>query len=107
MNLLVNACQSIKSSGQVTYLNAPRCRAGRRSRSRHGFGNSPEEHFGKIFEAGFTTRKAGTGVGLGLAVVSSVIKEHGGAIEVESEPDRGSTFRIRLPITPPGMAKTA
>jgi signal transduction histidine kinase len=106
MNLLVNACQSIKSSGQVTVVTSRDSEQVVISICDTGSG-IPKEHLGKIFEAGFTTRKVGTGAGLGLAVVSSVIKEHGGTIEVESELDRGSTFRIRLPITPPGMAKTA
>jgi len=56
----------------------------------------PEELQGKIFEPFFTTRD--TGSGLGLTVVYKVIKEHGGDLHMDSQPGRGSTFRITLPI---------
>ena len=45
----------------------------------------------------FTT-KTGGGTGLGLTVVKQIINEHNGSVEVESEPGRRTTFRIRLPI---------
>jgi len=56
----------------------------------------PEELQGKIFEPFFTTRD--TGSGLGLTVVYKVVKEHGGDLHMDSEPGRGSTFRITLPM---------
>jgi PAS domain S-box-containing protein len=51
---------------------------------------------GKIFEPYHTTKKNGTG--LGLMIVQRIIREHGGTIELESHPGRGTTFRIRLPL---------
>jgi signal transduction histidine kinase/HAMP domain-containing protein len=53
----------------------------------------------RIFERFFTTKSA-KGTGLGLAVVKKIIDEHGGTIEVESVPGRGSTFSIRIPREP-------
>ncbi len=52
----------------------------------------------KIFDPFFTTKKAVKGTGLGLSVSYVIIKKHGGNIFVESEPNKGSTFTIELPV---------
>jgi two-component system NtrC family sensor kinase len=58
----------------------------------------PTEDLAKIFDPFFTSKEPGKGVGLGLSVGYSIIKAHGGVIEVASEVEHGTTFRIVLPV---------
>lgn len=59
----------------------------------------PEENLSHIFDPFFTTKEIGQGTGLGLSVAYGIIREHGGWIDVTSQLDQGSTFRIYLPNT--------
>jgi signal transduction histidine kinase len=63
-----------------------------------------EEIRQNIFTPFFSTKKA-WGTGLGLALTARVIKAHGGELTVESEPDRGTSFRIQLPVKGPKERK--
>ena len=57
----------------------------------------PPEVLPKIFEPFFTTKGVGEGTGLGLSVVYGLIHEHGGWVDVMSEPSKGSQFSVYLP----------
>lgn len=61
----------------------------------------PPEVLPHIFEPFFSTKQKESGVGLGLAVVYGIIQQHGGSIEAESQPGRGTTFHVRVPKRPP------
>jgi hypothetical protein len=68
----------------------------------HGIAESDLDH---LFEPFFTT-KGNRGLGLGLAVTWGIIEGHGGSIDVESEPGRGTCFTVRLPLAPRGAVAT-
>jgi len=66
-----------------------------------GCGMSPEV-VERIFEPFFTTKEVGKGTGLGLSTSMAIIKSHGGFVRVESEPGKGTVFRVYVPAGVPG-----
>jgi signal transduction histidine kinase len=93
VNLLRNAIEALPPSGGTVGLMAENHAAGVRFVvSDDGSGIAPE-NLGHIFEPRFTHGKEG-GTGLGLAHVKAVVERHGGRIDVESVPGRGTTFRL-------------
>ncbi|MBI3694520.1 MAG: FHA domain-containing protein [Acidobacteria bacterium] len=97
MNILSNSCQAITQTGQIFIESRKEDEEIVVSFRDTGCGIA-KEHLPKIFEPGFTTKSRGVGVGLGLPIAFSVIKEHNGSIHVESDLGKGATFTIRLPV---------
>lgn len=97
LNLLVNAAQAINTFGEIHIATR---RVGEEiclSVADNGPGILPE-HLEQVFTPFFTTKPAGQGVGLGLAISRDIIRLHDGRIEVESTPGEGSEFRVFLPL---------
>ena len=110
MNLLVNARDAMGQGGTLTVATenveldgngslGPAFRPGPGvmvTVSDTGCGIAPEDQ-GRIFEPFYTTKAEGGGTGLGLSTTYAIVNRHGGRIAFESEPGRGTTFRVLLP----------
>lgn len=94
LNLLLNAAQATPPGGAITVKTRPVDGAVEISVIDRGAGIAPGD-LESIFNPFFSTKK--DGIGLGLAIVSKIVDLHGGRITVESEPGKGSVFRVFLP----------
>ena len=102
LNLLLNAVQAMPNGGAITL------RAGRLEGARaclevadEGVG-IPAEELPRVFDPFFTTKERGKGTGLGLSISYAIVKRHGGEMQIESEPGRGTTVHLCLPLAPRG-----
>jgi len=99
--LLINAVESMPDGGMIR-LSAEREGEGvRLTISDTGCG-IPMEALPHIFEPFFSTKTGASGLGLGLSVVYGIVEQHQGTIDVESNVNEGTTFRVLLPNRPPG-----
>jgi len=104
LDLMLNAIDAMDGDGTLTVATA--MNPERRDEvmveiSDTGMG-IPRENVAKIFEPFFTTKAPGQGTGLGLSITYSIVAHHAGRILVDSQVGSGSTFRVLLPIEPPG-----
>lgn len=98
-NLIFNALDAIPGPGVITLRTLQKDATGIVEVTDTGTGMSPEVRE-RCLEPFFTT-KGDQGTGLGLAMVFGIIKRHQGTLEIESEPGKGTTVRIRLPACAP------
>ncbi|MGH7681619.1 MAG: HD domain-containing phosphohydrolase, partial [Candidatus Eiseniibacteriota bacterium] len=103
LNLGNNAIKFTTDGGHVTFHAASEGRAVHVSVEDTGIGIAKEEIvkiFDKFYQADNKLTREYPGVGLGLSVAKSIVEWHGGEIEADSEPGRGSRFTVVLPMTP-------
>lgn len=96
MNILVNACQSIKNTGTIILSTDYKDNILTVKIKDNGKGIS-QENLNKIFTAGYTTKGVGVGTGLGLAISEKIIQKHSGKITVTSTQGQGTEFTITIP----------
>lgn len=99
INLIINAVHAMENDGQLN-ITAAILKNGQKFRFQvkdTGTG-IPTENLRKVFDPFFTTKKVGVGTGLGLSTSHGIIEQHGGQINVESEPGKGTIFTVTLPI---------
>jgi two-component system, NtrC family, sensor kinase len=102
--LIQNAIDAMPKGGNLwlrTWLNEAQKKIEIEIRD-DGMGISPEI-LPQIFEPFLTTKESGHGVGLGLAISHSIMEQHNGSIEVQSEAGKGTKFRLALPLAPSGV----
>jgi two-component system NtrC family sensor kinase len=98
LNLFINAAHAMNGKGTLTIkTRLSRNNSVKISVSDTGKGID-KEHLPHIFEPFFTTKEPGQGTGLGLSIVYGIIRKHNGFIDAESEPGKGTTFVIFLPV---------
>jgi signal transduction histidine kinase len=107
LNLVLNACDACSAGGQV------RLSASGPPGDTPGAGGMLElrveddgcgialEHQHQVFDPFFTTKKRGQGTGLGLTMVAQIVRNHGGQVELDSEPGRGTRVTLRWPVAAP------
>jgi two-component system NtrC family sensor kinase len=99
LNLVSNAIDAISGSGTLR-IGAGLQEDGyviRIEDSGHGI---PEAKRSRVFEPFFTTKPVGEGTGLGLSITYSIVKKHGGSLDLVDAPDGGTVAMMRLPLRP-------
>lgn len=96
--LLVNASEAVSHGGEIVFKTTnPDPDSIKIEIIDNGTGISPDD-IPHIFEPFFTTKRNGTGIGLGLSIVHGIVQSHNGKIDIKSEPGKGTTLSITLPL---------
>jgi hypothetical protein len=96
LNLFINARDAMDSGGKLKITTRPD-EQGVCVEVRDSGAGIPRENLARIFDPFFTTKASRKGTGLGLSVSYGIVEEHGGGIEVESDPGEGTVFRLDFP----------
>ena len=102
VNLLLNACQALTSPQAAIAVSTAVSDDGQSvvlTVADEGAGITPED-LPRITDPFFTTKRGSGGTGLGLSVSAGIVKEHGGSLDFVSQPGRGTTARLSLPVAP-------
>jgi signal transduction histidine kinase len=102
LNLLVNAMQAIEATHQENGRIIIRTQCNTKDVVIEIVDNGcgiPAEVLPQIFDPFFTTKSVGDGTGLGLSITHGIVQDHGGRMEVESTPGRGTCLRVILPVS--------
>lgn len=96
--ILVNASEAVTENGEILFRTSnPDADSIKIEITDNGSGISPED-LPHIFEPFFTTKRNGNGIGLGLSIVHGIVQSHNGKIDIKSEPGKGTTISIILPV---------
>src|SRR5215510_4138726 len=111
LNLINNSLDAMPDGGEIQIRTMVEGKPGKMQRIvvdfiDTGMGMTPEV-MSHIFDPLYTTKDRGHGTGLGLVIVSQIVAEHGGRVEVESELGEGTRFRISFPAIPNDVPVTA
>jgi two-component system, NtrC family, sensor kinase len=98
LNLFTNAIDAMKGGGQLKVTTRYHDGAVQVSVADTGIGMS-REHLKQLFRPFFSTKQFGKGTGLGLAISKEIVKTHGGQIDVESTPGKGTEFKLLFPVS--------
>jgi signal transduction histidine kinase len=104
LNLINNSLDAMPDGGEIEVHTSSEGKAGKAQRVAvdfidTGFGMTPEV-MSHIFDPLYTTKDRGHGTGLGLVIVSQIVSEHGGRVEVDSELGQGTRFRLTFAAIP-------
>jgi signal transduction histidine kinase len=97
VNLLINAVDACSEGGTVSAGVRERGERLRFEIRDNGCGIAPE-NLPHVVDPFFTTKKRGQGTGLGLSIAADIVKNHGGTLDIESEPGKGTVVAVELPI---------
>ena len=97
LNLLLNARDAMESGGTISLRTRSDGEAVRVEVIDTGHG-IPPENLPRLFDPFFTTKAGRKGTGLGLSVTYGIVREHGGRIEVASQPGAGTRFQLEFPL---------